>query len=268
MQIKIIVAGPRGRMGSEAIKMINEEPNFQLVACIDRKNNGKTLSDIGSLPKLDVPIFVDAEECFTSIEADVLVDLTIPEVGYSHTMLAIKHKIRPVVGTSGFTNKQIEELTKLADKNEVGCIIAPNFAIGAVLMMKFAQMASKFLPDVEIIEKHHDEKLDAPSGTAMKTIDLIKQVRPDKVQGHPEEVETLAGVRGAEKDGIRIHSVRLPGLVAHQEVILGGEGQTLTIQHDSFNRLSFMSGVKLAIEQVLSNNNLIYGLENIMDLDQ
>lgn len=268
MHIKIIVAGPRGRMGSEAINMINEEPNFQLVACIDRKNNGKTLNDIESLPNLDVPIFENAEECLASIEADVLIDLTIPEAGFNHTMLAIKHKVRPVVGTSGLSNNQIEELSDLAVKNEVGCIIAPNFAVGAVLMMQFVQMASKFLPDIEIIEKHHDQKLDAPSGTAMKTVDLINEVRPAKAQGHPDEEEVLPGARGAEKDGIRIHSVRLPGLVAHQEVILGGEGQTLTIQHDSFNRSSFMSGVKLAVEHVLSINSLIYGLENIMEFEQ
>src|SRR5690625_87007 len=267
MHIKIIVAGPRGRMGSEAVNMINEEPNFQLVACIDRKNNGKYLSDIDSMPNLKVPIFEDAEECFTSIEADVLVDLTVPSVGFNHTKLAIEHKVRPVVGTSGFTDKQIKELTHLAADKEVGCIIAPNFAIGAVLMMQFVQMASKFLPDIEIIEKHHDQKLDAPSGTAMKTVDLISKVRPVKNQGHPEEVETLEGARGAEKHGIRVHSIRLPGLVAHQEVILGGQGQTLTIQHDSFNRSSFMSGVKLAVEHVLSIHTLIYGLENILDLE-
>lgn len=267
MHIKIIVAGPRGRMGSEAIKMINEESNFQLVACIDRKNNGKMLSDIDTLPNLKVPIFEDIEECFTSVEADVLIDLTVPESGYRHTLHAIKHKVRPVVGTSGFTASQIEELTHIADTNEVGCIIAPNFAIGAVLMMSFAQKASKFLPDVEIIEKHHDRKLDAPSGTAMKTIDLINEVRAKKAQGHPNEMETLAGARGAEKDGIRVHSVRLPGLVAHQEVILGGRGQTLTIKHDSFDRSSFMSGIKLAIEHVLSIDTLIYGLENIMEME-
>lgn len=267
MNMKIIIAGPRGRMGREAVEMVNNESNLELVACIDRKNNGKTLSDIPGLPDLDCPIFEDPEECFTSIKADVLIDLTIPEVGYEHTYLALNYNIRPVVGTSGFTNEQIEELTELARSREIGCIIAPNFAIGAVLMMQFAQMAAKYLPNVEIIEKHHDQKIDAPSGTASKTVDLIQTVRENKKQGHPDEFETLEGARGAEKDGIRIHSVRLPGLMAHQEVIFGGDGQTLTIKHDSFNRSSFMSGVKLAVEHVMTINTLVYGLENIMDIN-
>lgn len=267
MNIKVIIAGPRGRMGREAVKMVSEESKFDLVACIDRKNNGKRLSDIQGFPRLDVPIFDNAEECFASVNADVLIDLTIPDSGFKHTYLALEHHIRPVVGTSGFSNEQIDELTDLAKTKETGCIIAPNFAVGAVLMMKFSQMAAKFLSDVEIIEKHHDQKLDAPSGTANKTVDLINEVRDSKGQGHPDEFETLQGARGAEKNGMRIHSVRLPGLLAHQEVILGGLGETLTIKHDSYSRQSFMSGIKLAVNHVLTISTLVYGLENIMDMN-
>jgi len=267
MNIKVIIAGPRGRMGSEAVRMVNQEPNFQLVGCIDRKNNGKKLSDIEGLPNLDVPVFEDAEECFTSVKADVFIDLTVPDAGFNHTLLALQNNIRPVVGTSGFSEEQINELTHLATSKEIGCIIAPNFAIGAVLMMQFSKMAAKFLPHVEIIEKHHDQKLDAPSGTAKKTISMINKVREKKEQGHPNEFETMQGARGAKEDGMRIHSVRLPGLVAHQEVIFGGDGQTLTIKHDSFNRKSFMSGIKLAIEHVVTISTLVYGLENIMDIN-
>src|SRR5699024_10869211 len=156
-------------------------------------------------------------ECFQEISADVLVDLTVPEVGFKHTSLALQHGLRPVVGTTGFTQEQITELTTLANEKRLGCIIAPNFAIGAVLMMQFAQMAAKYFPDTEIIEKHHDQKLDAPSGTAIKTAELIMNSRAKKEQGHPDEKETLQGVRGANFDGMRIHSMRLPGLVAHQE---------------------------------------------------
>ncbi|HEX6593476.1 MAG TPA: 4-hydroxy-tetrahydrodipicolinate reductase [Bacillota bacterium] len=264
MTIKVIVAGPRGRMGSEVIHMLTEQPHLQLVACIDRKNDGKKLRDLSSFPNLDVPIFKDPELCFQSVDADVFIELTIPDAGYKHTVLAIKHGVRPVVGTSGFTNEQIDELISLAQEKNVGGLIAPNFAIGAVLMMQFSQMAAKFLPDVEIIEKHHDKKIDAPSGTAMKTVELIKQARKEKSQGHPEEVETLRNVRGAEIEGIRLHSVRLPGLVAHQEVIFGGNGQTLTITHDSYNRESFMAGVKFAVEKVMEMDKLVYGLENVL----
>lgn len=179
--------------------------------------------------------------------------------------IALSHGVRPVVGTTGFSETDIEELRRLAEEKELGAIIAPNFAIGAILMMKFAQMAANYFEDVEIIEKHHDRKLDAPSGTAIKTAELISKVRQSKQQGHPDEKEELVGARGANVDGMRIHSVRLPGLVAHQEVIFGGVGQTLTIRHDSLNRESFMPGVKLAVEAVLNLKTLVYGLEHIIE---
>lgn len=131
-------------------------------------------------------------------------------------------------------------------------------------MMKFAKEAAKYLPDVEIIEMHHDQKLDAPSGTAVKTAQLIQEVRAPKGQGHPEEKETIAGARGGEFDGMRIHSVRLPGLVAHQQVLFGGDGQLLTIRHDSLNRNSFMSGIAFCVEEVMKMDQLVYGLENII----
>ncbi|KKE79358.1 4-hydroxy-tetrahydrodipicolinate reductase [Oceanobacillus caeni] len=262
--INIIIAGPRGKMGSEAVRMVTNEENFRLVACLDNKNNGKKLMDLTQFPNLDVPIFEDIDECFDSVEADVLVDLTIPEVGYVHTKKAIEHNIRPVIGTTGFSQEQITELKELTKNKNLGGIIAPNFAIGAVLMMKFSQMAAKYMPDVEIIEKHHDNKLDAPSGTAVKTAEMIRETRELKSQGHPDEKETLNGARGAEMDGMRIHSVRLPGLVAHQEVIFGGDGQLLSIKHDSFNRASFMDGVKFSVEKVFELNELVYGLENVI----
>ncbi len=265
MKKNIILAGPRGKMGTAALNMIKNDDEFTLVACIDRKNNGKTLKEIGCELDLDVPIFENSEECFDKVEADVFLDLTVPEVGFEHTKTALEHQMRTVVGTSGFTNTQIDQLQEIAKANEVGCIIAPNFAVGAVLMMQFAQKAAKFLPDVEIIEKHHDQKVDAPSGTALKTVDLIQAVRKPKRQGHKDETETLEGARGGEVDGIHIHSVRLPGLVAHQEVILGGAGQTLTITHDSLSRESFMDGIKLSIQHVIQLKELVYGLENILD---
>src|SRR5699024_3055498 len=236
MQIKIILAGPRGKMGSEAVRMVHNEESFDLVACIDRKNGGKTLEDIDTLPALDVPIYEDPEQCFQETDADVFIDLTIPEVGFEHAKLSLLYDIRPVVGTSGFTKEQIEALEDLSVTHATGCIIAPNFAVGAVLMMQFAKTAAKYLHYVEIVEKHHDQKLDAPSGTAVKTADMIRETRKTKQQGHPDEKETLDGARGAETDGIHIHSVRLPGLMAHQEVLFGGPGQTLTVKHDSYNR--------------------------------
>lgn len=178
---------------------------------------------------------------------------------------AIIRGIRPVVGTSGLSNENIVELQMLSAEQEVGGIIAPNFSIGAVLMMKFAAMAARYLEDVEIIESHHDQKVDAPSGTALKTVEMIKDVRAAHRQGHPDEKENLAGARGADVEGMKIHSVRLPGLLAHQEVLLGSKGELLTIKHDSFDRSCFMPGIVMSIRNVMEQKKLIYGLENIIN---
>ncbi|SES80217.1 dihydrodipicolinate reductase [Oceanobacillus limi] len=266
MTINVVIAGPRGRMGTEAVKMVTNEPSFNLVACIDRKNDGEKMREYPNLSQQNIPVFESPEECFHTKKADVFIDLTVPEACFDHATLAIQNNIRTVIGTSGLTASQIEELTILSNNNQTGCIIAPNFAIGAVLMMQFSKMAAKYFPDVEIIEKHHDQKLDAPSGTAVKTVELIKETRTAKSQGRPDEEETMPGARGAEEEGIHVHSVRLPGHVAHQEVIFGSSGQTLTIKHDSIDRQSFMSGVKFAVEKVMDMNKLVYGLENILDI--
>lgn len=196
---------------------------------------------------------------------DVLVDFTTPHTVFRHMELCLEHGVRPVVGTTGLTPEQLQELTKRYEEAGLGGIIAPNFAIGAILCMKFAAMAAKYMPHVEIIELHHDRKLDAPSGTALKTAEMIAAVRAEINQGHPEEKETLPGARGAAYEGFRIHSVRLPGMVAHQEVLFGAVGQTLSIRHDSINRESFMPGVNMAIKAVMNLNGLLYGLEHLID---
>ncbi|MHC0036132.1 4-hydroxy-tetrahydrodipicolinate reductase [Pseudoneobacillus sp. C159] len=263
--IRIVIAGPRGRMGREAVKLVNDTEQFQLVAVIDRKNNGMNLSDLEGFNGINAPIYSSIEECFLTSRADVLIDLTTPETGMHHARTALNHGVRPVVGTTGFTKEELEELQNLCEEKQLGCIIAPNFAIGAILMMKFSQMAAKYFPNVEIIELHHDQKLDAPSGTAVKTAQMISEVRPVHKQGHPDEKETMVGARGADFEGMHIHSVRLPGLIAHQQVLFGAEGQSLTIRHDSYNRASFMSGVKVAVETVMKLNLFIYGLENILE---
>ena len=264
-EITLIIAGPRGNMGKEAVKLAEQTPHFKLLAVVDTKNEGKRLRDISDMPALDIPVYTDLEKCFTEQKPDVLIDLTSPESGHVHLELALDYGVRPVIGTTGFNQDDIERLRAKAEAKEVGAIIAPNFAIGAILMMKFAQTAARYMPDVEILEMHHDKKLDAPSGTAQKTAQLISEVREAKKQGRPEETEDLPGARGAEVEGMRVHSIRLPGLVAHQEVLFGGPGQTLTIRHDSINRASFMPGVRLSVETVLSLKTLVYGLEHIID---
>ena len=265
MTIKVAIAGARGKMGMEAVHTIINNDGMELVAALDYKDVGTTLAALDEFPKqYEVPIYTNFPELVRETKPDVLVDLTNPHFVYERTKQALLHNVRPVVGTTGFTDEQLEELQQIAKDKQLGCIIAPNFAIGAILMMKFAKEASKYFPDVEIIEMHHDQKLDAPSGTGIKTAQMISEVRNSKEQGHPAEKETHTGARGANFEGMHIHSVRLPGLVAHQQVLFGGTGELLTIRHDSLNRGSFMGGVTFSIEKVMNCNTLIYGLENII----
>ncbi len=169
-----------------------------------------------------------------------------------------------MVGTTGFTTEEITDLIELSREKNLGGLIAPNFAIGAVLLMQFAAQAAKYFPNVEIIELHHDKKKDAPSGTAVKTAELISQVRQPQEQGAADEEESLPGARGANYQGMHIHSVRLPGLVAHQEVIFGSQGEGLTLRHDSYDRVSFMTGVNLGVKEVVKRHELVYGLEHLL----
>ncbi|PRO66833.1 4-hydroxy-tetrahydrodipicolinate reductase [Alkalicoccus urumqiensis] len=263
--INIAVAGPRGNMGKEAVKMIESENGLNLRAVIDYKHGGKQMKEADGMEPLDVTVYETLEECLSSEAVDVLVDLTNPETGKKHLETALDSGIRAVIGTTGFSEDDIDRLRILAESKQTGAVIAPNFAVGAILLMKLSVMAAKYMPDVEIIEQHHDKKLDAPSGTAMKTAQMISEVREEKKQGHPQETEAWEHARGAEYEGMHIHSVRLPGRVAHQEVIFGGEGQTLTIRHDSMNRTSFMPGVKMAVEHVMNLTGLVYGLDQLMD---
>lgn len=265
VEVKIIIAGPRGRMGKEAVKLVSETENFKLVAAVDYKNGGKKVTELEGSFVSDAPVYASLEECLQNVTADVLIDLTTPEVGMHHAKTALQYNVRPVVGTTGFTSENLEELEEICKEKELGCIIAPNFAIGAILMMKFSAMAAKYFSDIEIIEYHHNQKLDAPSGTAVKTAEMMAAVRENKKQGHPSEKETMEGARGADFEGMHIHSVRLPGLIAHQQVLFGSEGQTLTIRHDSYHRGSFMSGVKMAVDTVMKIDTFVYGLENLLE---
>lgn len=255
MTIKVIVAGFKGRMGSTAVDMVKGDSELELVALLDPFAAEKEVNG--------VPVFTDKTD-LVGFDADVWVDFTMPAVAYENTHFALENGFAPVVGTTGFTSEQINDLIGLSVDKKLGGLIAPNFAIGAILLMEFAAKASKYFPDVEIIELHHDKKKDAPSGTAIKTAELISQVRASKKQGAADETESLAGTRGAEFDGMRIHSVRLPGLVAHQEVIFGAQGEGLTLRHDSYDRISFMSGVNLGIKEVVKRDQLVYGLEKLL----
>lgn len=255
MTIKVIIAGFKGKMGSTAVQMVKDDQELELAALLD---------PFATEDQVDgVPVFT-RKEALIGFEADVWVDFTTPKFAYENTRFALENGFAPVVGTTGFTPEEIQELTSLSEEKKLGGLIAPNFAIGAILLMQFAAQAAKYFPNLEIIELHHDKKKDAPSGTAVKTAELVSQVRTSLQQGAADEEELIAGARGAAFDGFRIHSVRLPGLVAHQEVIFGAQGEGLTIRHDSYDRISFMSGVNLAIKEVVKREKLVYGLEHLL----
>lgn len=244
--IKVGVLGAKGRMGAEVIKAVTATSDLEIVAALD----------LG-----------DSLEILKSSGAEVVVDFTTPTSVMTNLEFLIKNQISAVIGTSGFDDAKVKEIEKLMGaQSGVGVLIAPNFAIGAVLMMEFAAKAAKYFESAEIIELHHPDKVDAPSGTAARTAELMSQARTAAgLSAAPDATkDLLPGARGAKVGDIPVHSVRLRGLVAHQEVLLGGFGETLTIRHDSLDRAGFMPGVLLGIRKVISKPGLTFGLEKFM----
>lgn len=241
MSINVLINGAKGRMGKIAAVAVEQNSGLKLVAAIGRED--------------------DLHHTIKKMAAQVVVDFTNAESVFENTKTIIAAGANPVIGSSGLLPEQIKQLQQLAKEKKLGGIIVPNFCIGAVLMMQFAEQAAKYFPQAEIIELHHDKKLDAPSGTAIKTAEMIANNRKnDRASCN----ETIKGARGAVLKDVTLHSVRLKGLLAHQEVLFGNEGELLTVRHDSFNREAFMPGVCLACKKVVELNELVYGLENIL----
>ena len=263
--IRVLVCGAYGKMGREVLKAVHKDEHLSLVGAVDVNSDFVDVGDLIGTSKIGVVVGNDLETVIRETRPQVLVDFTNPEVVMGNLKIAIANGVCPVVGTTGFAEADLAKLRQLCREKHVNAIIAPNFSLGAILLMRLSKEAAAVFPQVEIIEMHHDQKLDAPSGTAFRTAELIMENRGKMRQGHPHEVEKLDGARGAQTGGIRIHSVRLPGYVAHQEVIFGGLGQTLTIRHDSISRESFMPGVLLACKKVLTVDGLVYGLENVLE---
>jgi len=263
--IKVAVAGAGGRMGREVVKMVLEDPALKLVAAVDRSAGPVDAGTLVGLPAAGVIVVPSLAEALAECSADVLVDFTNPKSAMPNTETALAHGVRPVIGTTGFTPEQIAELDKQCKEKGIGGLIAPNFSIGAILMMKFSAMAAKYFPHVEIIETHGDQKLDAPSGTSIKTAEWISEARQELRQGNPNEEEVIEGARGGYYNGFRIHSVRLPGVFAQQEVIFGAFGQTLKIRHDSYDRAGYMPGVNTAVKKVMNVTGMVYGFEHFLD---
>ncbi len=266
-EIKIIVNGAAGNMGQEVIRAVTAESGLKLVGAVDICHHAEDKTKLANLEEHGVKISTQLEELLTAAPADVVIDFTVPTAVMNNISTILAHKVRPVVGTTGLTEADLPKIKKWVESAGVGCLVAPNFAIGAVLMMVLAARAMPYMQSVEIIEMHHNQKIDFPSGTAIKTAEMIDAKRSEqKKNPERQELEKIPSARGASYKGINIHSVRLPGLVAHQTVILGDEGQTLTIRHDSLNRKSFMPGVILAVQKVMELDQLVYGLENILEL--
>lgn len=247
--IKVAVCGAMGRMGKEVCSAVNNDSSMKLVAQIDIMGD----------------CYKSIEEAHKNCEVDVLVDFTQPSSIYENAKYCLNNGIKIVVGTTGLKDEEIEHLKKLSTENKTGCLIAPNFSTGAVLMMMFAKMAAKYFDNAEIIEYHHNQKKDAPSGTAIKTALMMSEAKDTFKGGNCQETETIEGSRGGTSySDIQIHSIRMPGFMASQEVLFGSFGQTLSIRHDSTDRKCYMSGVVMAVKHVFDKNDFVYGLENIM----
>ena len=255
--IRVLVNGALGRMGSEVCKKVYSEADLALVGAVDIKEGVVALGD-------GVKVTTDLVAAINEVKPDVVVDFTRPDVVMGNLRKMLPLGVHVVVGTTGFSDADLKEVDELAKAHNTALVIAPNFALGAVVMMKLACEAAKYFPHVEIIEKHHDNKLDAPSGTAIITAQKIAEVRKAMQQGNPNEKETMPGARGADYEGMKIHSVRLPGYVASQEVIFGGQGETLKISTDPVNRECYMPGVALGCRKICDYTGLVYGLDKLL----
>jgi 4-hydroxy-tetrahydrodipicolinate reductase len=249
-RMRVGVLGARGKVGAEVCRAVEAADDLRLVAAVDA---GDPIDDL------------------VTSGAEAVVDFTHPDAVMDNLEFCVDHGIHAVVGTTGFVDARLDQLrTWLSASPGTGVLVAPNFSVGAVLMMRFAAEAAAFFESVEIVELHHPDKVDAPSGTARRTAALVAAARADAGRGPiPDATSTsLEGARGADVDGIRVHGLRIRGLVAHQEVILGGPGETLTIRHDSLDRVSFTPGVLLGLRRIASTPGLTVGLESFLDLDR
>ena len=247
--IKVAVCGAFGKMGQEVCHAVEASQDMELAAKIDITGD----------------VYKTIEEAYKSTPFDVVIDFTQPKAIYENAKYCLNNEIKIVIGTTGLKDDEIKTLKELSEQNKTGCLIAPNFSTGAVLMMMFSQMAAKYFDNAEIIELHHNQKKDAPSGTAIKTALMMSEAKATFKKGNCPETETIEGARGGTSySDIQIHSVRMPGYIASQEVIFGSSGQIFKIRHDSMDRKCYMDGVLLAVRHVAAENDFIYGLENIL----
>jgi 4-hydroxy-tetrahydrodipicolinate reductase len=262
--ITVLVHGALGKMGKEVVAAISRDPELELVGAVDIK----ATQDLLTLPdgSKKVPLSSNLSSLLETCHPKVLLDFTIAEAAMSAARLALKKGVNAVIGTSGLSDENLKEISRLAEDNKVGVVVAPNFTIGIAVLLNAVKAAAKHFDYVDIMEMHHHEKADAPSGTALATAKAMVQARGKPFLYSKTKKETLSGTRGGEIDGVAIHSVRLPGFVASQEVVFGGQGQTLSIRHDTIGRECYMPGVILAIKEVVNRKGLVFGLDTLLNL--
>ena len=262
--IRVLVHGAEGKMGCEVLRALCSDAELEAVGAVDLK------ADREHLPLPDesgkIPSSRDLETIISQTSPDVMVDFTIRDAAMPAVRLAGGHGVNLVIGTTGLSPEDLDEIERLTHQNDIGAVVAPNFSLGAVLMIHMAKLAARYFDYAEVIEKHHEGKADAPSGTALATARAMVETRGEPFLYPALKKEILSGTRGGQVDGISVHSVRLPGYLAHQQVILGATGQTLSISHDSISRESFMPGVVMAVKYVVKNKGLVYGLEKLLGL--
>jgi 4-hydroxy-tetrahydrodipicolinate reductase len=271
LPIPVVVNGAGGKMGLEVIKAVAGAEDMVLFGAIDRNPHiqGQDIGELAGGTALEVPVTNDMQAILAMASQEkqpaVVVDFTHPDSVYENVRTAIAYGVRPVVGTTGLSFAQIQDLAEFADKASTGCLIIPNFSIGVILMQQAAIQAAKYFEHVEIIELHHNQKADAPSGTAIQTAQLLGELGKTYNPAQVKESEKITGARGCiAQENIRIHSVRLPGFIAHQEIIFGAAGQIYTLRHDTTDRACYMPGVLLSIRKILGLKSLVYGLEKII----
>lgn len=263
-RIRIIVHGAMGRMGREVVASMSREPDMEVVGGADKAAaSDRLVLDDGRA----LPLSKELATMLSAHPADVVVDFSVAEASIAAARTALEKGVRVVIGTTGFSQGNLDELDRLCREHHTGAFVAPNFTIGAVILVHLAKLCSRYFDHAEVIELHHEKKLDAPSGTALATAKAMCASRGGRFQRAQTQKFTLEGVRGGDVEGITVHSVRLPGLMAHQEVIFGGPGQTLTIRHDTINRECYMPGVALAVREVVKRSDLIIGLERLLGLE-
>jgi len=263
--MKVLISGACGKMGKEIVNAVCGANDMELVGAVDIVNVGEDIGKIALNQEKGVKISKDLKETILETKPDVVIDFTQPDCAFINAKTILEAGARPVIGTTGLKDDEVNTLEELSKKINLSGMIAPNFTTGAVLMMMFAQTAAKYFDNAEIIEYHHNQKKDAPSGTAVKTALMMSKARESFTTGNCAEIETIQGSRGGNSySDIHIHSVRMPGYMASQEILFGSNGQVLKIRHDSTDRKCYMPGVILATKYVAEHNNFVYGLENIL----